>query len=119
MMDDDGQVFIFKMLIEQVAELRLGTDQMDPHWKSAASEDSPLDLRLGSLIGANGVKRDVSEHRGWNLLLFLDFEHSAAFVCPTLGAGAMGQLLFVAVGTLREPGSGKKVVSTAVGGAAR
>jgi hypothetical protein len=60
--DNDGQVFIFKILIEKVAKLRLRTDQMDPHRKSATSEDGSLNLRLGSLIGTNGVKRDVGEH---------------------------------------------------------
>ena len=118
-MNDDGQVFIFKMLIEQVAKFRLGPNQMDPHGKSAASEDSPPDLGLRSLVGTNGVKRNVGEHWVWDLLLRLHFKHGAAFVCPTLGAGLMGELLFVAVGALRKPGSRKKVVSTAVGGAAR
>ena len=53
------------------------------------------------------------------LLGFLDFQHGAAFIRSALGAGAMGQLLFVAVRALREPGGGKKVVGTAEGGAAR
>jgi hypothetical protein len=119
MVDDDGQVFIFKMLIEEVAEFRLRTNQMDPYGKSAASEDGSLDLGLGSLVGTNGVKRDVGEHRGWNLLLFLDFEHRTALVRSALGAGAVGQLLFMAVGALRQPDRRKKVVSTAIGGAAR
>jgi hypothetical protein len=119
--DDDGQVFVFvfEMLIEQVAELRLGPDQMDSHGESAAGKDGSPDLRLGSLIGTNGVKRDVGKHRGCDLLLFLHIEHGAALVLAALGAGLMGQLFFVAIGALRESGSGKKVVRTAKGGAAR
>ena len=61
MMDDDGQVFVFKMLVEKVAQLGLGSDEMDPHRKSAAGENSAADLRLGSIVGTHGVERDVDE----------------------------------------------------------
>ena len=54
-----------------------------------------------------------------NLLGFLHFQHGAAFVRSALGAGAMGQLLLVAVRALGEPGCGEKVVGTADGGTAR
>ncbi len=74
--DDDGEVFIFKVLIEEVAELGLGTDQMDPHGKSATGEDGSLDLRLGSLVGTNCVKRDVGEH--WVGFYFASFTSSTA-----------------------------------------
>ena len=71
MVDDDGQVFVFEVLVEQVAQLRLRPDQMDPHGQSAAGEDGPANLRLGSFVGTYGVKRDVGEHRlsGCSLLL--------------------------------------------------
>ena len=62
MVDDDGQVFVFKMLVEQVAQLRLRPNQVDPHGQSAAGEDGPANLRLGSFVGTYGVKRDVDEH---------------------------------------------------------
>ncbi len=68
----------------------------------AAGEDGSANLRLGSLVGTNGVKRDVGEHLGCELLCFLHVQHGAALVRSALGAGAMGQLLFVAVGALRE-----------------
>ena len=38
--DDDGQVFVFKKLVEQVAQLRLGPDEMHAHGQRAAGEDS-------------------------------------------------------------------------------
>ena len=53
--DDDGQVFVFKMLVEQVAQLRLRPDEMHAHGQRAAGEDGSPDLRFGSLIGTNGV----------------------------------------------------------------
>ena len=92
---------------------------MDTDGESASGKDGPPDLRFGSLIGTNCVERDVGEHWGCDLLLFLHCEHGAALVLAALGAGLMGQLFFVAIGALRESGGGKKVVSTAVGGAAR
>jgi L-serine deaminase len=50
---------------------------------------------------------------------FLHFQDGAALVRSALGAGAVGQLLFVAVGTLGEARRGQKIVGAAVGGAAR
>jgi hypothetical protein len=43
------------MLVEQIAQLHLGPDEMDAHGQSAAGKDGSPDLRLGSLIGAYGV----------------------------------------------------------------
>jgi hypothetical protein len=50
---------------------------------------------------------------------FLDVQHGAALVSAALGAGAMGQLLLVAVRTLGNTYGGEEVVGAAVGGAAR
>jgi hypothetical protein len=44
---------------------------------------------------------------------FLYVQHGAALVRSALGAGAMGQLLLVAVGALRQPHCGKKIVGAA------
>jgi hypothetical protein len=117
--DDDGEVFVFEMLVEQVTELGLRPDEMDPHGKSAAGKDGSPDLRLGSLVSTNGVKRDIGEHGVRDLLCFLYIEHGAALIRSALGAGAMGQLFFVTVGALGEAGRGKKVVRAAESGAAR
>ena len=43
---------------------------------------------------------------------FLDIQNGAALVLSALGAGAMGQLLLVAVGALGEPDGGQKVVGS-------
>jgi hypothetical protein len=53
------------------------------------------------------------------LLGFLHIKNGTALVLAALGAGAMGQLLLVAVGALGDPGSRKEIVSTAIGSAAR
>jgi hypothetical protein len=51
--------------------------------------------------------------------LFLDdFDYFAALVIATARAGAMRQLLFVALGALRDAGAGQAVMSSASGGAA-
>jgi hypothetical protein len=58
---------------------------------------------------------------GLSLLLgcFLDFEDGASLVSSALQAGAMGELLLVAVRTLGHADSGQEVVRAAEGGAAR
>jgi hypothetical protein len=120
MMDDDGQIFIFQMFVQKIAQFRLGSNQMDPHRQSSAGEDSPANLRLWSFVGTYGVERNVNKHGRWNLLRsFLDFQNRATLVGAALGAGAMGELLFVAVGALGETHSGKKVVRAAESGTAR
>src|SRR5215472_7011333 len=50
---------------------------------------------------------------------FLGLRHNAALILSALRAGAVGKLLLVAVRTLREARRGQKVVSTAIGSAAR
>ena len=62
MVDDDGQLFVFEVLVELVAQLLLGADQMHAHRQRPAGKDGATDLRLGSLIGTNRVKDDVGEH---------------------------------------------------------
>ena len=62
MVDHDGQVFVFKVLVQQVAQLRLRPNQVDPHGQSTARQNRPLDLRLRSLIGTYGVERNVDQH---------------------------------------------------------
>jgi len=64
MVDDDGQVFVFEVLVEEIAELRLRPNEVDPHGQSAAGKDSPSNLRLWSFVRTYGVKNDVCEHRG-------------------------------------------------------
>jgi hypothetical protein len=93
---------------------------MDPHRQSFAGEDGPTNLRFWSFVGTYGVERNVNEHGRWNLLRsFLDVQNGATLVGAALGAGAMGQLLFVAVGALGESYGRKKVVRAAKCGAAR
>src|ERR1035441_6596945 len=64
MVNDDGQIFIFKMFVEKVAQLSLRPNEVDPHGQRTAGEDRPANLRLRSFVGAYGVKRNVDEHRG-------------------------------------------------------
>ena len=63
MVDHDGQVFVVEVFVQKVAQLRLRPNQMDPHRQSAAGEDRPPNLRLGSFVGTYGVKSNVDEHR--------------------------------------------------------
>ena len=120
MVDDDGQVFVFQVFVQKIAQLRLRPNQVDPHGQSLAGEDRPANLRLGSFVGAYGVKRNIDEHGRGNLLgCFLDVQHGAALVLAALGAGAMGQLLLVAGGALGDAHGGQKVVRAAKCGAAR
>jgi hypothetical protein len=49
---------------------------------------------------------------------FFDFEDVAALVDAALGAGAVGELLLVAVGALGDADGGKEVVRAAEGSAA-
>jgi hypothetical protein len=93
---------------------------MNTDGQSLAGKDGSANLRLGSLVSANGVKGDVDEHGNWRLLgCFLDIDYGAALVLAALGAGAMGQLLLVAGGAFRDPNGSQKVVRTAKCGAAR
>jgi hypothetical protein len=108
------------VLVEQVAQLRFGPNQVDANRKGAAGEDSSLDLRLRSFVGPYGVEDDVSQHMSWRLLgCFFDVQHCAALVGSALGASVVGTLLFVTAGALGEAVRSEKVVCTAVGGAAR
>ena len=50
---------------------------------------------------------------------FLYFQDGSALVGAALGAGPVGQLLFVAVGALRNSRSRQEVMGAAIGGTAR
>jgi hypothetical protein len=45
----------------------------------------------------------------------LDFEYFTALIGAAFGAGVVGQLALVAVGTLREAGRGQKIVGATLG----
>ena len=64
MVDDDGQVFVVEVFIEEVAQLRLGPDEVHAHGEGAAGEDRPANLRFRSFVGTYGVERNVDEHGG-------------------------------------------------------
>jgi hypothetical protein len=61
MVDDDGQIFVFQILVQQIAQLRLGTDQMHTHRKSPASLNRAANLRLRSFVRAKSVERDIDQ----------------------------------------------------------
>jgi hypothetical protein len=112
--DDDGQIFASQHVIEEIAQLLLRPNQVDANGQSLAGEDGPANLRLGSFIGANSIKRNIDEHGREKLLgFFLDIDHGAALVLAALGAGAMGELLLVAGGALGDPNGGQKVMRAA------
>ena len=60
--DNYRQVFIFKLLVEKVAQLRLRSNRMDTHRQSLAGKNRPPNLRLRSFVGTYGVKRNIDEH---------------------------------------------------------
>jgi hypothetical protein len=113
MVDDNGQIFVFEIFVQQAAQLSLGSNEVDPYGQSTAGEDRSPYLRLGSLVGTYGVKSYVDEHGARLLGFFLDVENGSAFILAALGAGAMGQLLLVAVGALGEARSRQEVVRAA------
>jgi len=72
---------------------------------------APRIFRLGSLIGTNCVERDVGKH--WIGSYWL-LTSSTARPCTLRTWGRRdGQLLFVAIGALREADRSKKVVGAA------
>ena len=62
MVDDDGQLLVFEVLVQQVAKLGGWPYQVHTDRQLAASHDSALDLGLGGLVGTDCVKNDVDEH---------------------------------------------------------
>ena len=62
MVNNDGQVLVFEMFVEQVAQLGLGPDQVHTHGQSPAREDGPANLGLRCFVGTYGVQRDVNQH---------------------------------------------------------
>jgi len=110
MVDDDGQIFVFEVFIEKIAQLRLWPNQVDADRQSPAGENCPPDLWLWSFIGTYGVKNDVCEHRLSLADGFLDFNHGAALVGSALGAGVVRQLGRLAVGAVGCAGSRQKIV---------
>ena len=61
MVDDDRQIFVFEILIQQVAQLRLRTDQMHAHRQSPASLNGAANLRLRSFVRAKSVQRNIHQ----------------------------------------------------------
>ena len=74
MVDDDRQVFIFKVFIKQIAQFRLRPDQMNAHRKCPSCEDRSPDLGFGCFIGTYCIKRDVDEHGGSGLHLLATWQ---------------------------------------------
>ena len=62
-MDDDGQVLVFEVLIELIAQFWFGTNQMNAYRKRAAGQNSSTNLRFRCFVRTTGVKRDVDEQR--------------------------------------------------------
>ncbi len=62
MVDHDGQIFVFEVLVQKVAQLGFRPNQMDAHGQASAGEDRPPNLRLWSFVGTYGVKRNINEH---------------------------------------------------------
>ena len=49
-MNDDGQLFVLKVLVQQIAQLRLRPNQMDPDRQRLAGENRPANLRLWCFV---------------------------------------------------------------------
>jgi hypothetical protein len=117
---DDRQLLASHLGIQKRAQLYLRPNQMDPDGQALAGKNRSANLRQWSFVGAYGVKRNVDKLRHRGLFGgFLDFQNGPTLVRATFGAGVMGQLFLVAVGTLGEPGGGQKVVGAANCRAAR
>jgi hypothetical protein len=106
--DDDGQVLVFEVLVEQVAQLRLGPDEMHAHGQRAAGEDGSANLRLGSLIGTNGVERDVGKHRNWSYLASFTSSTARPLYAPHLGQARWGSFFSWQLGHSERPTAVRK-----------
>jgi hypothetical protein len=62
--DGDGQIFVFEMLVEQIADFGLRADQVDSNGEHTARKNCPTNLRFGGLVTAECVQRYVDEHGG-------------------------------------------------------
>ena len=78
----------------------------------AGGQYCSFDLRLGSPIRSHCVDSNYRFHEVVRLSAFFYFHHLAAFVVPTLGAGAMRELALMAVGALRNRGGHEKIMRT-------
>ena len=88
--------------------------------QSLGRSNCAFDLRFRGMVPAHGVDCD-SHHSGGiagcrtgYILFLLDFDNLAAFILAAMRAGAMRQLLLVAVGALGEPWLLELVVRAAV-----
>jgi hypothetical protein len=132
MVDHNWQVFVLKVFVQKIMQLRLRPNQMDPHRQSTTREDRAPYLRLRSFIGTYRVKRNVDQHEpcfsvgaptsrriclcrldGMRQLLlrsFLHIQHLAAFVDAAFRASLVGKLLLVAARALGHTRRRQKVV---------
>src|ERR1019366_8026011 len=100
--------------LELTADHILLAHQDDFDSQVPGGANRPFDFSFGGVVTAHCVHRN-GQHVVPGLLLF-DFDNFAAFVLPTVGADAVGQLGFVAVGALGQAGGFERIVRAAGAG---
>jgi hypothetical protein len=92
------------MTVEFGPDLRFASNENDTNPIMARRLNGALDLGLGRPVRSHRVQSYDAcheEERGW-LAGFLYVQNLASLIVTALGAGAMGHLLFVAVGAFRK-----------------
>jgi hypothetical protein len=104
-MDDlDGKFRDPAVAVEFRLDTVLRTDQEHARAEMAGGRDRALNFGPRSTIRTHRIQGYGAWHgiAGKRLAGFFDFHNLAPFVVAALGAGAMGHLLLVAVGALRQ-----------------
>src|SRR6266567_8007128 len=111
MLDGDGQVLILEVLVEQVAQLRLRPNEMDPYRKGAAGKDGAPNLRLRGLVAAECVQRYVDQHvlaLAGNYLASLTSRTARPLYSPHLAQARWGSFFSWQLGHSETPVAVKK-----------
>src|ERR1019366_1730845 len=107
----NGECAVAILHFELTADHVLLAHQDDFDSQIPGGANRPFYFSFRGVVTAHCIHRN-GQHVVPKLLLF-DFDNFAAFVLPTMGAGAVGQLWFVAVGALGQAGGFERVVRAA------
>src|ERR1017187_5055291 len=110
----NGELTAAVLHFELTADHILLAHQDDSDSQVPGGANRPFDFSFGGVVTAHCIHRN-GQHVVPRLLLF-DFDNFAAFVLPTMGADAVGQLGFVAVGALGQAGGFERIVRAAGAG---
>src|ERR1017187_507613 len=110
----NGECAVTILHLELPADHILLAHQDDFDSQIPGGANRPFDFSFGGVVTAHCIHRN-GQHVVPKLLLF-DFDNFAAFILPAVGADAVGQLGFVAVGALGQAGGFERIVRAAGAG---